>query len=178
MPELSLEYCGHCGFEVGYSEVLEDTEITAALDPKDGWISPVHRILPDRGLGGHLSSSNYASLARKMYVGETLSPLLLKKHAGNLSHLAEVREDALLKAVRSDVLQALKSNYPDDAVSDLAARLVVEQVRRWRADYPMLSTSKGVRAQLVANVLRQVEQFFPRHRSEGNRVTSGPEDKS
>jgi len=123
--------------------------------------SPRHRLLPDRGLGSHLSLGNYATLARRIYHGEELPTALLKNHARNLSHLAEPKQDALLKAVCSDLLQDLKKTYPSDEISDMAARLASEEVRTFRANYPMLTRPKALKQQLVQNVIRRLELLYP-----------------
>ena len=71
-PGFLPEGCQRCGFEAGSPEVFEETETQAAQDPKKGWVSPVHKILPDRGLGSYLTVGNYATLARRMYSTEKL----------------------------------------------------------------------------------------------------------
>ena len=153
--------CRNCGFEPGEDLVLE--EDPAAQHPVNGWSSPVHRILPDRGLGGRLTTGNIATLARRtMYHGEKIDLPLIRKHASNLSHMTEVKEDNLTKGVRSLVLQELKSTYPDDGVSDLAARLISEEVRTFRSSYPRLSAPKGLKEQLASNVMRRLELMYPR----------------
>ena len=153
--------CHNCGFEAGEDLVLG--EDPAALHPVKGWSSPVHSILPDRGLGSRLTTGNIATLARRMmYNGEKVDAALLRKHASNLSHLTEVKEDNLTNGIRSLVLQELKSSYPDDGVSDLAARLIVEEVRTFRVNYPQLAAPKGLKGQLASNVMRRLELMYPR----------------
>jgi hypothetical protein len=152
-PRFYSGSCQNCGFMVDGQPHTTEADFDAT--------SPVHRILPDRGLGGSVSVSNYASLARTLYSGEKLPPARLRKHARNLSHLAEPRQDSLLKAIDSDLLEVLKLRYPDDGVSDMAARLAADEVRRFRRNYPALTAPKGLRRQLVDNVLRRLELLYP-----------------
>ena len=148
--------CQGCGF------VMDGKRQGFELD-FDG-MSPVHRILPDKGLGSQLSASNYATIARRTYGRERLDPGLLRTHARDLSHLAEPREDRLLKGVCSKLLENLKSSYPEDGISEMAARLAVEEVKIFRMNYRSLKSPKGLADQLASNVLRRLELLSPHFR--------------
>ncbi len=145
--------CHACGFTVdGQSQRVElDFDAT----------SPVHRVLPDHGLGGHMSTSNYARLARMMYQSEKLSPALLRTHAASLAHLAEPRQDPLLKSIRSKLLQVLKELYPDDVVSDMASKLASDEIRSFRIDNPLLTNPKELADQTVLKVLDKLSLLYP-----------------
>lgn len=172
-PTFFSNSCESCGFTAGADSP------TAAIDPEAS--SPVHRLLPNRGLGGYVSRGNYVTLARKMYRGEDLSPAQLNRHAANLSHLVEPRQDRLLVSVLSRLLQELKADYPEDIVSDVAAKLASEEVKKFRTNYSSLRAPKGLCEQLVSNVLRRMEVLYPRlprqvqHR---NPATSSPREES
>ncbi len=173
LPSFFSHSCESCGFTVNRSSSA------TTVDPNAS--SPVHRLLPDRGLGGHVSRSDFASLARKMYRGEDLSPAQLRRHAANLSHLVEPRYDRLLSSILSKVLQELKATYPEDEVSDVAARLAKEEVRNFRMNYPSLKAPKGLCEQLFKNVLRKLALLYPRlprqaqHRNSATSVLIGEE---
>jgi hypothetical protein len=117
-----------------------------------------------------------------MYRGEDLSPAQLKRHAANLSHLVEPRQDRLLVSVLSKLLQELKANYPEDVVSDAAAKLALEEVKKFRMNYSSLRAPKGLCEQLVSNVVRRMEVLYPRlprqaqHRNDATPVSDGVVD--
>jgi hypothetical protein len=113
-PKFFGGVCQTCGFEAGADSPPSVVDFDAT--------SPVHRILAGGGLGGELTISNIAAIARRSYARDKLPAALLRNHARNLAHIAEPRGDALLRAVDSDLLQELKRLYPDDGVSDTAAR--------------------------------------------------------
>ncbi|HEV2225702.1 MAG TPA: hypothetical protein VGR56_02725 [Nitrososphaerales archaeon] len=173
-PDFFSASCHTCGFTIDGSPPT-----TTVIDPEAS--SPVHRILPDRGLGGYVSRANYASLARKMYHGENLSHAQLKRHAANLSHLAEPKGDRLMSSVLSKLLEELKRTYPDDSVSEVAARLAAEEVKAFRTNYPSLTAPKGLGDQLVRNVLHRIEILYPhfrrqaQQRNDATSVLSGEE---
>ena len=153
-PAFYNKTCHSCGFEAGADSPPLGLDFDA--------MSPVHRILPGGGLGSDLTVANIAAIARRSYAREKLPPALLRNHARNLSHVAEPRDDALLRAVDSDLLQELKALYPDDGVSDMAARLARFEVREFRAKYPTLGSPKGLRAAVVGNVLERLRLLYPR----------------
>lgn len=180
---LAAGVCHACGFEPGQEPVIDDpadegrtpeagrTYTAKATDPQKGWSSPVHRILPDHGLGSSLSARNIATLARgTMYTGEKVDQALLRKHAAILSHLIEPEDENLVKGIRSMVLEELKSTYPEAWVTDAAARLISEEVKAFRSAYPNLSRPKGLKEQLAANVMKRLELLRPAPRNSATPV--------
>jgi hypothetical protein len=145
--------CQKCGFEAG----ADVQPVTLDFESQN----PVHRILRGDGLGSELTTSNYAALARKMYQRDKLPPGLLRNHGRNLAHLAEPKDDSLLRAVRSDLLEELKRSYPNDGISDMAAKLATQEVREFRARYPLLGSPKRLREQVVGNVLARLRLLYP-----------------
>ena len=155
-PNFYNGLCQACGFEAGASSPPLGLDFEA--------MSPVHRILAGGGLGSDLTIANITAIARKSYARDKLPAALLRNHARNLSHIAEPREDALLRAVDSDLLQELKRLYPDDGVSDTAARLARSEIAEFRRKYPALSNPKGLRMAIVALVLQRLELLYPKLR--------------
>jgi hypothetical protein len=137
-PSMRAEGCQSCGFE--------PTSASLPLDVRFDEQSPVNHIHAGNSLG---SEVNYPG------VGFTNSGLVVKRW------MDRALEDSLTRDVKSEVMQALKTSYPTEAITDYAGRLCVKEVSEFRARYPLLAASKNVRKQLALNVMKRLEFLYP-----------------
>jgi hypothetical protein len=130
--------------------------------------SPVHTLLPGRGLGSYLKFSEYQKLARLSISGsekETLTGSQVNKLVNNLAAVMKQQgngnEDSLVSHIKSDVLQVLKETCPDDRISDEASSIAEDEVREFRLRYQLKHTPHGLRESIAARVIGKLEILHP-----------------
>lgn len=146
--------CQSCGFVAGVD--------TPQVAPDFDAMSPVHRILQGGGLGSELTVNDYTTITKLLYSKDKLPPALIRDHAKKLAQWARPHDDALLRGINLDLTNELKRLFPEDGVSDTAAKLAVQEVRTFRTRYPGLGTPHGLRAQVVEIVLARLRLLYPR----------------
>lgn len=139
-PKLFGGVCQNCGFEPDAPslpiEVMPDSQ------------SPTNHLHAGNLLG---SVTDYKA------VGFTNAAVILKrKIEGSL-------EDPLVAGVKSDVENELKRDFPEEAITDEAGRLVIKEVAEFRARYPGLRP-KGLRMQIALNVMARLRLLHPQLR--------------
>lgn len=138
--------CENCGFEpdapVLPLEVMADSQ------------SPTNHIFPGNSLG---SDVDYQALRK---AGAFTSNEQVVKRWIN-----STIEDSLLRGVKSDVLELLKSSFPNEKVTDEAGRLCVKETVELLSRYPKLETAKYARAAIVQNVLARLKLLHPQLRN-------------
>ncbi len=144
-------HCHRCGWSV-----------TAYRAPSASFDSSqaVHRIQPGtRGLGTFLSPGNFREILRPGLKVEGKGADVARR-ALRLYREATRKGDPLVEGILSDVWNYLKEKMPRDEVSDVGARLVLQEVKRFRSEYPDLNP-RGLRAQLVKRVVARLEELEP-----------------
>lgn len=139
-PKLLNGVCQSCGFEPDMPALRVD------VVPESQ--SPVNHLHAGNLLG---SDVEYRSIGFENHWA-----ILKRKIEGKL-------EENLVREAKSDVMQALKSFYPTDSISDEAGRLVVKEVLEFQARYPGLRP-KGLGAAVTSNVLARLELRHPQLR--------------
>jgi len=130
--------CQACGFE--------PTEATPQIEVRFSEQSPTNNLQAGNGLG---SVTDYRGIRFEN------NPMIIERR----TRLGI--EESLITNCKSDVMQFLKSDYPEEEVSDLAGRLVLKEVKELKARYPMLARSKYARRQVVKNVLGRLVLVHP-----------------
>lgn len=159
-PSRFNHVCTACGVEFnGHSQ-----QARVEFDSQ----SPVHTILPGRGLGSSLSFEEYQKLARLTISHsekEALTSPQVNKLINNLAAVMKQqgsgKEDSLIKSIKSDILQALKEACPDDQVSDAAAVMVEEEVREFRLRYQLGHAPRGLRESIGRRVIARLGILHP-----------------
>jgi hypothetical protein len=127
----------------------------------------VHRILEGKGLGSEVKVSDMRRILRPGNASLTWYEVngRAMRLKANLRNNEARLEDSLAKAIKSDVLQALKESCPDDQVSDVAAKIIEHEVREFRLKYAGLSPNpKGLREVTGRIVLARLEILYPQMR--------------
>ncbi len=151
--------CSTCGAEIDHNS----GQTSASYDTQ----SPVHRILEGKGLGSEVKVSDLRRILRP--ANPSLTSYKVNGRAmrlnATLRNSERRREDPLARAVKSDVLQALKEACPDDQVRDIAARMIEHEVSEFRLKYAGLSLNpKGLREATGRIVLARLEILYPQLR--------------
>jgi hypothetical protein len=136
-PSLVGGVCHSCGFE--------PFEPALPLDVLRDSQSPTNALHPGNMLG---SDTDYGA------IGFVNSGEILKRK------IDRAIERPLIDAIRSDVANSLDCTARPD-IADQAGRLVLKEVREFRARYPMMGRSKLVRRQLAENVLKRLILLHP-----------------
>jgi hypothetical protein len=137
--------CHACGFEP--ASPLVPLEIS--FDEQ----SPVNHLQAGNELG---STLNYTAIGLSDNKGRfTNNGIVVKRW------IDRALEDPLTRDVKSEVMEELKSYYPNEMVTDYAGKLCVKEVAEFRAKYPLLASSKNVRKQLSLNVMKRLEFLYP-----------------
>ena len=140
-PRLLGGVCQNCGYEPDAPAL----PIEVRADEQ----SPTNHLHPGNLLG---SVTDYSA------VGFTNQAFVMERKVRE-----ETFEEPVLAGILSDVMEALKSCYPEEAISDEAGRLARKEVLEFRARYPGLNP-KGLRAQLTRNVLARLRLLHPQLR--------------
>ena len=132
-PNFYNGVCQSCGYE---SDRI-DAPIISDFDSQ----SPAHSIQPLGGLG---SVMDYRRL-RLQYGGNNIANLVKSKS-----------EDRFVEKCRSKLWERLKSDMPSDYLTEVAARLLISEIRYFRANYSPLIGSRGAADAVVENVLARL----------------------
>jgi hypothetical protein len=145
-PELEGLACRNCGVELDAPTLPDGIRFEET--------SPVHTIQPLKGLG---SLTDYRHLH-------------LEYGAQNVKHIAERPDDAFVESCRSELWGHLKGVMPPDSVTEEANRLLMKEIIEFRSKYPGLVRAKGVRSQIVTNVVGRLALRYPALRVNGGMV--------
>ncbi len=130
--------CHTCGFE--------DSEHTFeyGLDRSLKTHEPVFMIQPHNGLGTQVDYN------------------LLKFKYGslNIAHLVEHEDDWIYENIKKKLLNELKKEYPDDRITNLAARILRREYERFKLFYPDLISKRDFNRILIEGVLKAVKRWW------------------
>lgn len=128
--------CHLCGFE----PARQDVPLIVDFESQ----SPVYRIQPHNGLG---SDVDYEKL--KLSYG-----------GNNIRHLVE-RDDTVLETLKSQLWEELKSEMPNDYVTEVAAIVLEQELSEVRRRYPLLIKSKHMKRQILENTVARLKMLYP-----------------
>jgi hypothetical protein len=71
------------------------------------------------------------------------------------------RDDTVLETLKSQLWEELKSEMPNDYVTEVAAIVLEQELSEVRRRYPLLIKSKHMKRQILENTVARLKMLYP-----------------